>query len=126
MGAKHVINLIGQLSKVKKLYKPLTTAQKAAKAVSARSTRAAKKAGTFVQRTGPKSKHKTYEDERVHINKMQKVRVERLIGKYGIRKTSEMLGLDYVTIWRWIKDRREVTIELEKGKPVAYSIRKLV
>ena len=57
---------------------------------------------------------------------MRNICVTEFVSKYGIREASELLRLNNGTVWRWIKDRKDVTIELEKGKPVAYTIRKEV
>lgn len=57
---------------------------------------------------------------------MQKVKAEKLINKYGARETSKMLGLNHTTVWRWIKEGKEVVVEMEKGVPIAYTVRKVL
>ena len=43
--------------------------------------------------------------------------------RYGNKEAAERLGVSNVTVWRWLKEERDVTIEIFDGKPMAIVIR---
>ena len=43
--------------------------------------------------------------------------------RYGNKEAAERIGVSQVTVWRWLKEEKEVTIELYEGKPMAIVIR---
>ena len=50
---------------------------------------------------------------------MKNVKLTELAERLGNVKVSKLIGVDHVTVWRWIAKKKDVTIEMEEGRPVA-------
>jgi len=61
-----------------------------------------------------------------YFKTMKKIRLRDFNATHGNRVGSQLAGVSLPTFWRWVKDDLDMTFELEKGKPVAYTIRKEV
>lgn len=60
---------------------------------------------------------------RIEFLKMKKITLDKYVERYGTREASERLGMSLVTVWRWIKEERDVTIEFQNNQPVALTTR---
>ena len=50
---------------------------------------------------------------------MKDIKLIDLASRLGNVKVSELIGVDHVTVWRWVTKKKDIYIEMEEGRPVA-------